>query len=377
MHKKVFYQKLIQRFVNNTATEEELELLFKLIEDEEFTAALSSFMDEDLKSRLLQAKEEKTHPIRKMPIKWIAIAASLLLIASVSIYIFNAGKATKQITKIDAEKNVIKPGSNQAILTLNNGEQVVLNNSKTGLISKQPGVQILKSNNGTIVYKISNTSHSNTQNEFNTITTPKGGQYQIVLEDGSKIWLNAQSSIKLPTTFGLKERRIEITGEVYCEISKDSKRPFKVAYGNQVVEVLGTHFNINAYADESTTKTTLLEGSIKLTNIQTSQGKLLVPNEQGVLIKKGNILAIKRVETESVIAWKNGYFMFDQEPLESIMRKVSRWYDVEIVYNNNPPQKKFGGRLSKFDDINKLLDVLEATGSVKFETQGRRITVMN
>lgn len=379
MNQRTFYQQLVERYVASTASKQELDLLFHLLDDVEFCEIMAETMDQHLLQSLEKAKQAKVIALRKKRYSLVGIAASLIFMLSIASFFFvsNYNKDVKSKQPVTAKANIITPGENKAVLTLADGKKIVLKEQNNEFLSKEAGLVVYNSKEGALVYKADPASSTSQTITYNTISTPRGGQYKLILEDGSKIWLNAASSIKFPSRFDLKQRKIEISGEVYCEISKDPKRPFKVSYGNQVVEVLGTHFNINAYADEASIKTTLLEGSIRLAHTKTLQSKLLVPGDQANMNPINNQIKIERVETESVVAWKEGYFMFNQEPLESIMRKVSRWYDVEVVYKGTVPQKKFGGKLSKFDDIQQLLDVLAATGSVKFETQGRRIIVMD
>jgi transmembrane sensor len=378
MYQKAFYQKLIERFVNNTASEDELELMFTFLEDGEFTQVLSSYMDEDLKGKLLQARETKIIPIKKSSYKWLAIAASLLLICSISIYLFYPKQANKQVAKIENQKSVIQPGGNQALLTLSNGKQIVLANQKEGLLTDQAGIQVYKSKDGMLVYKMAKGIGLKAQTEFNTISTPKGGQYQVILEDGSKIWLNAASSIKLPTSFGDHSREIEITGEVYCEVAKDKKRPFRVITNKQVVEVLGTHFVVNAYPEEKFIKTTLVEGSVKVENTGSKAFKIIKSGDQAQIQNNGNQnINVLQVDTQYETAWKDGFFMFQHKPLENIMQEIARWYNVEVVYNGAIPEATFGGKISKFEDVQKILDILSDASEVKFKTEGRRIIVMN
>ncbi|WP_036692538.1 FecR family protein [Pedobacter glucosidilyticus] len=379
MNQRTFYQQLVERYVASTASKQELDLLFHLMDDEEFCEVMAETMDQHLLQNMEKAKQAKVVSLRKKRYRLVGVAASFILMISIASFYFVSNYTQNEKSKQPeiARANIITPGEDKAVLTLANGEKIILKEQNNELLSKEAGLMVYNSKEGALVYKAGAASSTSEAITYNTISTPRGGQYKLILEDGSKIWLNAASSIKFPTRFDSKQRKIEISGEVYCEISKDPKRPFRVSYGNQMVEVLGTQFNINAYIDEKITKTTLIEGSIRLANTQTLQSKLLTPGDQARMTSVNNQLNVNRVDIEEVIAWKEGYFMFNEEPLESIMRKVSRWYDVEVVYKSGIPQKKLGGKISKFNNVNELLDVLAATGSVKFEIQGRRIIVMN
>ena len=210
---------------------------------------------------------------------------------------------------------------------------------------------------------------------YNTITTPKGGQYQVTLMDGTRVWLNAASSLHYPTVFKGSERSVQLTGEAYFEVAKNSKMPFRVTSNGQVTEVLGTHFNINSYPDEQGTTTTLLEGSVRILNAKSDAAILLKPGQQSGSDASGKI-KVANVNPEQFVAWKDGKFIFTNANIESIMRQVSRWYNVEIEYKGDASKEKFGGRTSRFTNVAELLEILELTDHVQFEIEGRRIIVM-
>lgn len=304
----------------------------------------------------------------------------------------------------------IEPGSDQAVLTLSNGKKINLSDAKNGTLAEQGNVVISKSGNGELTFKIkpdevlvSPTDKAKPAdsirgqiaqvpdlNQLNSITTPRGGQYAIVLPDGTRVWINAGSTLRFPSSFiDLPERRVELIGEAYFEVAKATnlmdklrKRiPFVVTTNKQVVTVLGTHFNINCYTDEPNTKTTLLEGSVRITTLSSTEGAgaareiTIKPDQQAVLT--GSTLKVNNIDADDAIAWKNGEFMFRSESLESIMRKISRWYGVDVVYQDKQVGKKlFGGTISKFQKVSEVLSMLELTGEVQFKIDDRRITVM-
>ncbi|RZL44345.1 MAG: FecR family protein, partial [Pedobacter sp.] len=236
-------------------------------------------------------------------------------------------------------------------------------------------IKITKAADGRLVYSIADQVQNDGKILFNTIETPKGGQYQINLPDGSLVWLNAASKLTFPTRFIGSERKVNLSGEGYFEITKNKKMPFKVVTALQEVEVLGTHFNINSYTDEANTKTTLVEGSVKVKLLNEQQSSVLKPGEQAV--NTSNKLKIDEVDVEAVIAWKNGYFRFDDEELESIMHKVERWYNVDVVYNNEKMKsEKLGGITTRFSEVGDLLKMLELTGKVKFKIERQKILVL-
>lgn len=308
----------------------------------------------------------------------IGIAASILLIAGVSYFLLkNNDNANDRF--VIAKQYDLPAGTDKAILTLSNGRVIDLNNNLTGKVATEAGIEITRATDGTLVYKITNTKAKN--GGFNTISTPAGGQYAVVLPDGSKVWLNAGSSLKYPTIFPKSGRSVTLTGEGYFEVAHlqaaKGRVPFLVSVvkgNNQVekLEVLGTHFNINAYADEPDVKSTLLEGSV---NIVLNNGKtaLLKPGQQAKLSNQH--MQIQPADTEMAVAWKNGEFVF-REDLRSAMRKVARWYDVEVVYDESAPENlTLGGWMSRSTSISEVLNHIQLTGKVHFKLEGRRVIV--
>lgn len=273
--------------------------------------------------------------------------------------------------------NDISPGGNKAILTLDNGEKVVLEDAKNGVISQQGNAAVNKTDSGQLSYQ--STGNTSAAIVYNTITTPYGGQYQVTLQDGTKVWLNAGSSLRFPAAFSGDHRNVTLTGEAYFEVAKDKARPFFVTVGAGAatpltVKVLGTHFNINAYPEEQQHTVTLVEGAVKVD--YGAANALLAPGREAVLDKVSGRLQTAATDTESAIAWKNGYFIFDNEKVESIMRQISRWYDVKISYQGDVSKKAIGGSLSRSKNVSEVLNMLELTGTVHFKINGRRITVM-
>jgi len=306
-------------------------------------------------------------------------AAALLIFISASVYLFQQ-KSSNDLTKEVKELiHDIQPGSNKATLTLSDGKKISLSDLENGEIAEQQGIKIIKSSDGQLVYTFNNSQVNSESTAYNTIETPMGGQYQINLPDGSKVWLNSGSSLRYPVKFNSLERNIEISGEAYFEVAKKEGIPFKVKVGEQEVEVLGTHFNIMAYTDEASINTTLVEGSVKVSNGKKS--KIIIPGQQSRL-KNGEI-EVHSVDIDEVIAWKDGFFLFKNENLHSMMRKISRWYDVEVIYQGNIADKSFGGKISRSRNISEVLNILESTGSIHFEvvnenskSNERRVIVM-
>ncbi|MFA5246183.1 MAG: FecR family protein [Pedobacter sp.] len=319
-------------------------------------------------------------------LKPISVAAMILMVISISLYFYSNRKLAgpsveQQFTEINT-KNDILPGNNKAILILADGSRISLDDAERGLLASQGNTAITKTNSGEIVYEknpADKKKNALVASVINTIQTPKGGKYQIRLPDGSKVWLNSASTLSYPTAFTGKERIVKLKGEAYFEIAPRKSMPFRVESDDQIVEVLGTHFNVNSYDNEDFTKTTLIEGSVKVilntrSNIS-GKTKLLKPGEQSSINSSKSDIKIENVDTEKAIAWKNGYFKFKNTPIQEIMREVERWYDVELIYEGNMPTDEFTGFVSNDVNISAVLKILEQSGGVKFTVKGKKLKV--
>lgn len=307
--------------------------------------------------------------------KPIAAAASILVVAALSLYLYTNSTLNRQKRSVSYASH-IKPGDNKAYLTLANGKKIVLSDAKNGTLVAQNGIQITKTNDGQLVYTVTGNNNS-TSSDYNTIETPKGGQYQVRLPDGTNVWLNAASSLKYPSAFKGSERKVELSGEAYFEVTKNRKMPFRVITNNQIVEVLGTHFNVNSYLDEPDTKTTLLEGSVRVKRSHSTSSVVINPGQQARLKQNENDgINVIAADMEEVMAWKNNYFRFNNENIESVMRKISRWYNVDIEYKGAISDEEFNGIVSRTKNITQVLEMLEDTKSIHFKIEGRRIVVM-
>lgn len=318
----------------------------------------------------ISAEERKNNS--KLNYWMVAASVLVFLVAGLSFWKYTLNKP--QVVHYAGKQSIITPGRNRAILTLADGNKLDLDDTRTGKISKQGASVLSKTADGKLSYGTDLDMPSKNTVAYNKIETPRGGQYQLTLADGTVVWLNAGSSLRYPTTFPGKDRIVELTGEAYFQVARNEEKPFSVMLNGMKVEVLGTHFNVMAYEDENTIETTLLEGSVKLS--KAGSNKILMPKQQGSLSRGASDFKIQTVNTENVVAWKNGFFKFDDENIESIMRKVARWYDVEVSYKGNLKQQNFGGTVPMFKDIDHLLTTLELTGTVHFKIDGRRITVM-
>ncbi|TKC07496.1 FecR family protein [Pedobacter frigoris] len=303
---------------------------------------------------------------------WSVIAAvvSITLIAA-GVILFNYRSEEHPITSKIVQD--IAPGSNKATLTFANGKVINLSCAKTGIAVDAAKI---KYNDGTKISRNNADSFSG----LATITTPKGGEYHIVLSDGTKVWLNAASTLTFATSFrerGEDKRRVTLSGEAYFEVSKDKSRPFVVKVGHQEILVLGTHFNINAYEPKAVIKTTLQEGAVRVISLKkdrTFRKSNLKPGEQAISSEAATL--IKKVNVELELAWKKGKIQFVRADLKSVMDMISRWYDIEVIYQYYPKEAKFTGSISRSKNISEVLSLLETTGEVRFKIEERKVFVM-
>ncbi len=317
---------------------------------------------------------EPKYNIIPLWLKYTAVASVAVILSVGGLYFFKQEKEIPVETESQAVrfKNDVKPGTNKAMLTLADGTAISLDDAATGKVAKQSGIVISKTADGQLVYGMAKNGAADKTPEYNTISTPRGGQYQVNLPDGTRVWLNAASKLKFPSSFiQLKDRKVELSGEAYFEVTKDKKRPFIVSASDQKVEVLGTHFNVNAYPGAVVDRTTLLEGSVKLT--KHSKEYMLKPGQQATV---GTAVRIAEVDTEEVIAWKNGNFIFVDNDIKTIMDMLERWYDIEVVYEGKQSPIGFNAEISRDKSLVQVLKALEKTGNVKFRIEGRRVIVM-
>jgi len=311
--------------------------------------------------------------------RWIQVAAAVLVFCTAGVLIFNNKHLTNtnKIAK-NTRPEIIVPGGNKAILTVAGGKTIVLDSAANGLLTKTSVGKILKTRSGQIVYKSASSSKADVAENtitYNTLSTPRGGEYQVVLPDGTKVWLDAASSITYPVAFTGNERRVKLTGQAYFEVVKNKEKPFYVSMNNVQVRVLGTHFNISAYNDDNEITTTLLEGAVQVTKNNTLS--LLKPRQQAVVSNNSDNIAVSEANIDDAMAWKNGYFIFNDDNITGIMKKVSRWYNVDVEYRGNYDDQQFGGTFYRSKSIIELLAHLQKVGKVHFTISGRRITVMD
>lgn len=372
-------KELIERYNEGLATAEERSWVENWYLDESLKYQLSdkenNFLDlkEEIWTGTLEKSGLHVQPKSRRLSIWprIVAAAVILITFGVGLYFYQIGNKSNNSLIAD-----IAPGGNKAILTLANGKKIVLNDAAKGEISKQAGISVSKSKDGELIYTMVNGTEkvsTSTENTQNTISTPKGGQYTIILSDGTKVMLNSASSVTFPTSFKEGDRMVELNGEAYFEVAKHKNKRFRVVSGVQTVEVLGTHFNVNAYADEQTIKTTLLEGAVKVSTLKESA--LIEPGEQVVLDKAdANSIIKHRVNINEETAWINGVFSFEGDDLKSIMRQVARWYDVNVIYVGPISEEKFFGGISRSSKLSQVFKILELN-NVNFEVVGKTVKV--
>ncbi|SDE44332.1 FecR family protein [Mucilaginibacter pineti] len=387
MNKEQFLQ-ILTHYLDNEATKEEEEFLHAyynlFIADADVIALLKYKETEKLKLSMKSAIDHRIDqpikPARRLQL-WpmIRAAAAILLLAGGGLFFYEQRTDKSQLITNTSPVSILS-GSNKAILTLSNGKKISLTDAANGVIAQQPDIKITKSNNGQLVYTVKNDMAFLTNNPnakailWNTITTPKGGQWQIVLPDGSKVWLNAASSLTFPEHFTGNVRKVQLQGEAYFEVAHNKSMPFHVSSLKQDVEVLGTHFNVNAYDDNPTIKTTLLEGAVKITRPEKNGSQILKPDQEAIL--SVNDIKINNVDAQDAVAWKEGVFLFNDDQLDDIMKRISRWYDVEVEFKDREIKKdRFSGTVSRFAQISQVLRKLEVLGGVAFKIEGRKILV--
>lgn len=377
-------KQLIQHYLDGTASAKEVYLVDSFVEqrllenawtlDEAQKAAFGEKLKARIDAQRLKGKDNGQNLVVKpktitRQLRIIAASAAVLALCLLG-GLFAIKSRTED--RSDRYANDVAPGGNRAILTLADNRKIDLSNSRTGQLTIIDGLNVKKAADGLLVFSVVDDGGAKEEGRNNTITTPSGGQYQINLPDGTRVWLNAETKFAFPSHFKGKNRWVELDGEAYFEVSKDKNHPFIVKSKKQEVEVLGTHFNINSYANSLGTKTTLLEGAIKVKG--TAGEKILSPGEQSVLY--GNNIDVNAVDPRFAVDWKNGEFRFKNEPLSGVMQKLSRWYGVQFVVNLRSEQMpSFSGSVSRFDNISEVLKMLEETGNIKFYINGKLITV--
>lgn len=412
---------LFGQYLQKSCSEDELQELFACIAQPENRLVLEELMDaeyegvqpmtgetdwEQMFEQVVQPKEANLVYVNNVKrLRWMQVAAAAIVVLAIGVagYWFINRNAKNEVAKNDQSVKPtaadILPGSNKAVLTLADGTVITLDSAANGQLAKQGSSQVIKTKSGELVYEktaqnaVGSLTTDNSPLTYNMLVIPRGGQYQLTLPDGSKVWLNAASSIRYPVAFG-NERRVELTGEAYFEVAKDAHKPFHVVTPTQDVEVLGTHFNVNAYFNEPSVKTTLLEGSVlvkpAIGNRQSAKNAersvVLKPGEQSVLAEANSrfIPPVGGTDSrltinyspnmEQIMAWKNGFILFNKADIKSIMRQVERWYNVDVVYEGEIPQRTFTGGIERSARLSELLRLLEVS-KVKFRIEDKKLIV--
>lgn len=327
-----------------------------------------------------QAVAPPAKPVRRriITLRRMAAAAAVLLLAA-GLWLLRQKPAPQPpVARSNGPEilNDIAPGGNKAVLVLADGTSITLDSARNGVLAKQGATTVRKQQNGQLVYNVG--AAAKQAPSFNRLATPRGGAYQLVLPDGSKVWLNAASALRFPTAFTGRERMVELTGEAYFEIAPDPRRPFRVNTGGSSekqlsIQVLGTHFNVNAYDDGDGVATTLLQGAVRVT--KGAATVTMKPGEQALWRNAGTGFRVTRPSLDQVMAWKNGLFQFNGENIVAIMKQLSRWYDIEPVFIGDMSMKDYSGYISRNSNISEVLKMLQLTEEVSFRVEGRKVTV--
>lgn len=389
MYQNKEFNELMAQFISGEISSEDKVTLLSMLDNPQYSGELDRIFREnydsveipsvdsettekfirELREKMKVSSNEKIAPHWSI-FSWkkLAVAASVLLVIGLGgVLLFPSDLPSSKVVVLSKSCDK-EPARMGAILTLSNGSKIVLDSVGNGLLANQNNTVISKKN-GVVVY----TEGSNAQMVYNTMTTPRARQYNLVLSDGTRVWLNASSSITFPTSFGEKNRNVDITGEVYFEVAKDKTRPFKVSVNGVDINVLGTHFNVNAYDDEASVNTTLLEGSVLITKKE--KKALLKPGQQANIQESGGILVNEYANLNEVMGWKNGVFYFENASIQTVLRQLSRWYDVDVVYEKGVPTRIFEGEIQRNLQLSQVLKILE-NNKVHFKIEGKVLRVM-
>jgi transmembrane sensor len=364
---------LFKRYLNGTCTKAEKALLedWFLQYNEEELIVLPAGRLAKIGGEIFRNLPPRRTGLARNAYPLMAAAVAVLVISVILSIVFS-----KQDYIVSRKPRDIIPGENRAILTLVNGEKIDLASAGQGNLVQQPGARIVKNSLNQVIYQPDYDKTHGLQTGENMISTPVGGTWELVLPDGTHVWLNNTSSLIFPSSFqNHKFRNVSLTGEAYFEVAKDKAHPFIVKSGQQEIRVLGTHFDVKAFPEEQFISTTLIEGLVQVRTAGVKDGRQLVPGQQALV--SGAAISVIKADSEQVLAWKNGYFSFDNTPIAQVMRELARWYTIDASFKGEPSPEGLSGRISHAKDISQVLKALEATGAVHFKTEGRRVTVMN
>jgi transmembrane sensor len=395
---------LLKKYTDGKASEEEVDELFFWLRKGNYDAIIHealkkqaagtvkdanydpAYWESAIQRVLRSDPAKKETPVRTMiPWRRIAVAVCFLVATGIGLYYWLPARKQGETVKTSPGsrfKNDVKPGKDGAILTLADGSKIILDSTANGALGMQGTVKVTKVN-GMLLYDYQTGKDDKEvahQPMYNLLSTPKGRQFQLLLPDGSKVWLNALSSIRYPTAFVENHRTVQLTGEAYFEVAKDATKPFHVQVaarhaGKEELDVqaLGTQFNINAYNDEPAILATLVEGSVKLS--AGNDTKVIVPGQQGIVSSQNELIKLRMADVEQVLAWKNGYFILNGTSIQAVMRQLTRWYDVEVVYKGDFKGDDFAGEIRRTENLSQVLEMLELTDVVHFTVEGKTVTV--
>lgn len=367
---------LLRRFREGSCTEEEKELLEQWFDH---TSVRSEWKWEDEQARdhtrrqMLDHIQTHIRGTERKPVRplwgYLSMAASVALLLMAGAWWFlRSGNGADRVA--DYRQAAVKPGTQQAMLTLSDGSLVMVDGAARGVLSKDGDMKVLKTNQGNLEYRKDTEGQASAGR--NTLVVPRGGTFKVTLPDGTIAWINSATRMAYPAGNTGAERLVELSGEAYFEVSPDKKRPFRVVSGGTEITVTGTHFNVNAYEDEKNVTTTLAEGQVVVR--REGEQALLKPGQQALSNASGK-LTVREADVEGSLAWKDGYFVFEDMELRSVMKMISRWYDVEVVYEGDIPPRRFGGTFSKSKDLGGLLSYLGQLSNIQFKQDGKKIMV--
>ncbi|WP_025146547.1 FecR family protein [Pedobacter jeongneungensis] len=364
-------KELIDKYLDGTANSQERSLLDRWYQDKSpkgiFPDPEELLQDEIRSLRKLDAYLSRPKRVLLWP---RLVAAAVLLLLLLATYLIS--NRVKPANENQFLAHDVQPAKDAATLTLADGKKLVLKGGAPKLLAKQGQTRVSTTAAGELIYQQA-ADQSTRGQDFNTLATPRGGQFQLVLSDGTHVWLNAASSLRYPAAFSAQNRTVELTGEAYFEVAHDSARPFRIISKGQRVDVLGTHFNIQAYQDESFIKTTLVQGSVRVTRLLDGQAEQISPGQ--ALLFEGSRFAVSNADLREALSWKEGYFRFKDEKLESVMKQISRWYNVDIELLGDVGTIALTGKISRNKNISQVLKMLEQTGLAHFELTERRVLV--
>ncbi|MBO9154005.1 FecR family protein [Chitinophaga sp. GCM10012297] len=390
MDQKTF-DALLDRFLSEDVSRKEAERVLHSLEDDnmrrQWLAAIEGLLENKQLHglsdparrdaiRMAILGKKSSAPVKKVRLlrRYIPYAAAAVIIAAIALVLYKPGRPGKELlAQQPQDASQVLPGGNKAMLILSDGRRITLDTADNGTIASQGNVQVIKLDSGQLAYNPSDAVGKGKAIGYSTLVTPKGGQFRITLPDGSKVWLNAASTLRFPNAFAGGEREVQLTGEAYFEVAKNPAMPFKVKVNDMAVQVLGTHFNVMAYPDEPGIRTTLLEGAVKVQHGESAVQ--LEPGQQANLSLSGKMTTKNDVDVEEVVAWKNGYFHFNRESLQGVMRQIGRWYDAEIAYEGEIAPRQFGGKIERSSSVTEVMKILELS-RVHYRIEGKKIIVM-